>query len=219
MNKILILFSLFTFSLCANILSVIKKIEKEMPEKKNEIKKKKKNKSSPIYPIISSNYLRWGQHLQINYNPGIMAEFLGEFLNDVAVDYFNVEDFNITKKITNLLWFTKTTTLNKVTIPKAYYNPESSNKTNANFFVILTEKLGETIDFLLLNTQCPKLNSTDEFIGIKGDESNIWGSNEEIIVDRPENLTMDEFDDLFNYLQIFIFQQSKKIIDIIETFN
>ena len=42
MNKILILFSLFTFSLCANILSVIKKIEKEMPEKKNEIKKKEK---------------------------------------------------------------------------------------------------------------------------------------------------------------------------------
>ena len=38
MNKILILFSLITFSLCANILSVIKKIEEEMPEKKDVLK-------------------------------------------------------------------------------------------------------------------------------------------------------------------------------------
>ena len=157
MKKILILFCLISISLCGrNIRRLVSKIVADIPRMEAELRKAPVGKTSKIHPILSQGYLKYTQILNVIYNPGIMTEYINEFLNDCVSGYFDIKDQNIKKKLLSLLQFAEFSQFNQVLIPKSYFKAGSANS-YGSFLIALTENVGDAVDFLFLNisSSCP----------------------------------------------------------------
>ena len=217
MKKILILFCLISISLCGrNIRRLVSKIVADIPRMEAELRKAPVGKTSKIHPILSQGYLKYTQILNVIYNPGIMTEYINEFLNDCVSGYFDIRDQNIKKKLLSLLQFAEFSQFNQVLIPKSYFKAGSANS-YGSFLIALTENVGDAVDFLFLNIKATYLSTPEYFIGEKADENLLWGSSTQIIIERPKDLTMRELDNLFNFLQIAMFKAANKIIHVLDS--
>ena len=219
MKKILILFCLISISLCGrNIRRLVSKIVADIPRMEAELRKAPVGKTSKIHPILSQGYLKYTQILNVIYNPGIMTEYINEFLNDCVSGYFDIRDQNIKKKLLSLLQFAEFSQFNQVLMPKSYFKAGSANSFGS-FLIALTENVGDAVDFLFLNIKATYLSTPEYFIGEKADENLLWGSSTQIIIERPKDLTMRELDNLFNFLQIAIFKAANRILNVIDTWK
>ncbi len=217
MKKILILFCLISISLCGrNIRRLVSKIVADIPRMEAELRKAPVGKTSKIHPILSQGYLKYTQILNVIYNPGIMTEYINEFLNDCVSGYFDIKDQNIKKKLLSLLQFAEFSQFNQVLIPKSYFKAGSANS-YGSFLIALTENVGDAVDFLFLNIKATYLYTPEYFIGEKADENILWGSSTQILIERPKDLTMRELDNLFNFLQIAMFKAANKIIHVLDS--
>ncbi len=217
MKKILILFCLISISLCGrNIRRLVSKIVADIPRMEAELRKAPVGKTSKIHPILSQGYLKYTQILNVIYNPGIMTEYINEFLNDCVSGYFDIRDQNIKKKLLSLLQFAEFSQFNQVLIPKSYFKAGSANS-YGSFLIALTENVGDAVDFLFLNIKATYLSTPEYFIGEKADENILWGSSTQILIERPKDLTMRELDNLFNFLQIAMFKAANKIIHVLDS--
>ncbi len=217
MKKILILFCLISISLCGrNIRRLVSKIVADIPRMEAELRKAPVGKTSKIHPILSQGYLKYTQILNVIYNPGIMTEYINEFLNDCVSGYFDIRDQNIKKKLLSLLQFAEFSQFNQVLIPKSYFKAGNANS-YGSFLIALTENVGDAVDFLFLNIKATYLSTPEYFIGEKADENILWGSSTQILIERPKDLTMRELDNLFNFLQIAMFKAANKIIHVLDS--
>ena len=164
MKKILILFCLISISLCGrNIRRLVSKIVADIPRMEAELRKAPVGKTSKIHPILSQGYLKYTQILNVIYNPGIMTEYINEFLNDCVSGYFDIRDQNIKKKLLSLLQFAEFSQFNQVLIPKSYFKAGSANS-YGSFLIALTENVGDAVDFLFLNIKATYLYTPEYFI-------------------------------------------------------
>jgi hypothetical protein len=219
MKKIFILFCLISISLCGrNIRTIVRRIVSDIPRMEAEIRKAPVGRTSKIHPILSQGYLKYTQILEVIYNPGIMTDYINEFLNDCVSGYFDIKDKNIKKKLLSLLQFAEFSKFNQVLMPKSYFKAGSANSFGS-FLITLTENVGDSVDFLFLNIKATYLYTPEYFIGEKADENILWGSSSQILIERPKDLTIKELDNLFNFLQIAIFKAADKIMNVIDSWK
>ena len=212
--KKLILISLIAISLCGiNMKRKINEIINEIPKMEDDILKAETNTSSKIHSIIRRGLDYYAHLLTTIYNPGIMDEYIDDFISDIAMSYFNIEEKSIHESLKGTLELAKLNNPGELIMPKIFFK----NKNGGNFLIVLIEKnLDDTFDFLFLKITSDVLNkSPDNFILASNDAKNNWGTSDKTLKIKDGSLSREEYDNLFNFLQMSMFYQGKKILDAI----
>ena len=212
--KKIILISLISISLCGvNMKRKINEIIEEIPKMEENISKVETNTSSKIHSIIKKGKDYYAHLLTTIYNPGIMDEYIDDFISDIAMSYFNIEEKSIHESLKGTLELAKLNNPGELIMPKIFFK----NKNGGNFLIVLIEKnLDDTFDFLFLKITSDVLNkSPDNFILASNDAKNNWGTSDKTLKIKDGSLSREEYDNLFNFLQMSMFYQGKKILDAI----
>ena len=212
--KKIILISLISISLCGvNMKRKINEIISEIPQIKENITKAEKNSTSKIKNILRKGIDYYAHLLTTIYNPGIMDEYIDDFISDIAMSYFKIDDKSIYESLKGTLELAKLNNPGDLIIPKIFFK----NKKEGNFLIVLIEKnKDDTFDFLFLKITSDVLNkSPDNFILASNDAKNNWGTSDKTLKIKDGSLSREEYDNLFNFLQMSMFYQGKKILDAI----
>ena len=212
--KKIILITLISISLCGiKMKRKINEIISEIPQIKENITKAEKNSTSTIKNILRKGIDYYAHLLTTIYNPGIMDEYIDDFISDIAMSYFKIDDKSIYESLKGTLELAKLNNPGDLIIPKIFFK----NKKEGNFLIVLIEKnKDDTFDFLFLKITSDVLNkSPDNFILASNDAKNNWGTSDKTLKIKDGSLSREEYDNLFNFLQMSMFYQGKKILDAI----
>jgi hypothetical protein len=212
--KKIILITLISISLCGiKMKRKINEIISEIPQIKENITKAEKNSTSKIKNILRKGIDYYAHLLTTIYNPGIMDEYIDDFISDIAMSYFKIDDKSIYESLKGTLELAKLNNPGDLIIPKIFFK----NKKEGNFLIVLIEKnKDDTFDFLFLKITSDVLNkSPDNFILASNDAKNNWGTSDKTLKIKDGSLSREEYDNLFNFLQMSMFYQGKKILDAI----
>jgi len=212
--KKIILITLISISLCGiKMKRKINEIISEIPKIKENITKAEKNSTSKIKNILRKGIDYYAHLLTTIYNPGIMDEYIDDFISDIAMSYFKIDDKSIYESLKGTLELAKLNNPGDLIIPKIFFK----NKKEGNFLIVLIEKnKDDTFDFLFLKITSDVLNkSPDNFILASNDAKNNWGTSDKTLKIKDGSLSREEYDNLFNFLQMSMFYQGKKILDAI----
>ena len=212
--KKIILITLISISLCGiKMKRKINEIISEIPQIKENITKAEKNSTSKIKNILRKGIDYYAHLLTTIYNPGIMDEYIDDFISDIAMSYFKIDDKSIYESLKGTLELAKLNNPGDLIIPKIFFK----NKKEGNFLIVLIEKnKDDTFDFLFLKITSDVLNkSPDNFILASNDAKNNWGTSDKTLKIKDGSLSREEYDNLFNFLQMSMFKQGKKILDAI----
>ena len=212
--KEIILITLISISLCGiKMKRKINEIISEIPQIKENITKAEKNSTSKIKNILRKGIDYYAHLLTTIYNPGIMDEYIDDFISDIAMSYFKIDDKSIYESLKGTLELAKLNNPGDLIIPKIFFK----NKKEGNFLIVLIEKnKDDTFDFLFLKITSDVLNkSPDNFILASNDAKNNWGTSDKTLKIKDGSLSREEYDNLFNFLQMSMFYQGKKILDAI----
>ena len=212
--KKIILITLISISLCGiKMKRKINEIISEIPQIKENITKAEKNSTSKIKNILRKGIDYYAHLLTTIYNPGIMDEYIDDFISDIAMSYFKIDDKSIYESLKGTLELAKLNNPGDLIIPKIFFK----NKKEGNFLIVLIEKnKDDTFDFLFLKITSEVLSKSPEnFILASNDAKHNWGTSEQTLKLKDGSLSREEYDNLFSFLQMSMFKQGKKILDAI----